>query len=110
MSKIKTYQNLSEVTSWEELKRFASASISQIIDEINGRLTLTENVKTSLVTMEFPSATQIRAVHTLGRVPIGYIQVGASAAITVYDGTTANDFESIYLRSTGAGTVNVLVF
>jgi hypothetical protein len=37
--------------------------------------------------------------HTLGKVPAGYIVCGQNAAGSVYDGSTANTPDTLYLKS-----------
>lgn len=109
--KIKTPQDLANIEKIEDFQKFASISIRDIVDLLNGKLDLIENLDTSVVTVVFTaSATNVSLVHTLDRVPMGYIVVGRSAGITVYDGTTANTDKLIYVRASGAGTVKILVF
>ena len=52
--------------------------------------------------------------HGLDRAPIGYMIVGDDDAVVkkLYDGTTANTKELLYLRSTGAlnQVIKILVF
>lgn len=53
-----------------------------------------------------------RVAHGLGRAPTGYIQVRASAGVTVYDSPTAasDPTVAINLRATGAATVSLIFF
>lgn len=60
------------------------------------------------------AATEFSIKHGLDRLPVGYMIVGDddSVAHKLYDGTTANTREYIYLRSTAAvgHTLRILVF
>lgn len=60
--------------------------------------------------VKFTSAgVDVVVAHGLERVPIGYLVVGKSAGVTVYDGATPSSRDYLVLRATGAGTVRVLV-
>lgn len=100
----------SHVQTWEELRRFVSQDLQAITAVLNGRIGLTDNVQSSLVTAVFPGTGTLRIEHTLGIVPTGYIVVGADAAIQVFDGVGDWSKLDIYLRASGAGTVRLLLF
>lgn len=55
--------------------------------------------------------TEFSVAHTLGKVPLGYIVSGQSAAGSVYDGATANTATTLYLKSdASAATFRLIVF
>jgi hypothetical protein len=61
--------------------------------------------------LNFSSANQeLGFKHGLNRVASNYIIVGKSANISVYDGSTKNDDQNIYVKGTGAGKVRLFVF
>jgi hypothetical protein len=109
--RIKTVQDISNVGSWEDLRRYASISLKSIVDVVNGDVDLVDNCRTSLVSVTFTAAnTETKVAHGLGKVPQGYITVGRSADVRVYDGASDSTSENVFVRASGAGTVRLLVF
>lgn len=51
----------------------------------------------------------VNVPHGLGRIPAGYLVVGRSASITVYDGAAPSSADYLVLRASGAGSAQVLV-
>ena len=111
MGRIKTPQDIHNCETWEEAQRFVSAMISACVQAINGGIDLVENCSTQVVSLTFSEANvQASVGHALKRVPQGYLLVGGTAAMSIYDGTTPNTDELLYLRASAAGTARVLVF
>lgn len=109
--KIKTTQDVSNVKTWEELKKFSSNVFGALLAEINGRLSLTENLLAQRLEYRFTAGgVEVGVAHGLGFIPNGYIQIKADGGVIVYDGATANTRDTLYLKATGAGIVSVLVF
>lgn len=95
----------------DDVQRFVTAFQTQVQDAVNGNLTFGENIKAQIVSVDFTAANaQTQVSHTLGKVPGGYFLVGASAAMSLYNGTSANTTELLYIRSTAVGQASVLVF
>lgn len=105
-----TRATLSNVEGLEQLQRFVSQDIQAIVGVVNGRLSLTDNLQTSLVTVTFTGTSTVQVPHTLGIVPTGYIPVKLSADIRVFDGVGENTRQDIYLKASGAGTATLLIF
>jgi len=60
---------------------------------------------------KFPSAgVNVIVPHILGRVPEGWIPVGLTAGIVVYNGSAPPSEDVLSLRATGAGTAYILPF
>jgi len=95
----------------EDLPRWTSICLEAIISTINGKLDFQTNfnAKTVAVTFSAPSV-DTAFIHGLGRVPQGYIVVGSTAAMSVYDGSGAGTESLLYLRSSAAGTARILVY
>lgn len=109
--RVRSVLNLGALNSWEDLRRYCSDSITQIITVLNGRVSVTENLETSLVSATFIAASStITITHTLQKIPDGYIVVGKSANFVVFDGNKTNTDAVIYLQASAAGTARVLVF
>lgn len=102
--------DLNNQTDFEEFRRFASSCVSQIRDVINGRVSLTDNCETSLVSVTFSAAGDQDVKHQLGRTPQGYIVAGRSANISLFDGSGERNTESISIQSDGAGSASLLIF
>lgn len=114
MGRVKGVPSLSEVPTWQDLRRYASIAVERIMGQLNGGLSFGENITASgpsVVT--FASATDIQVVgHNLGRVPQGFIVVKLDAAITVYQPSgdeNAWQNDKIFLRASGAGTATLYV-
>lgn len=105
------YADLSNLKLDADLLRFLSQAFKQISDIVNGKLLFTDNLDIQIISCSFTAANQSSQFsHSLNRVPTGYITVGASSAMIVFSGATANTASLIYLQSSAAGTAQVLLF
>jgi hypothetical protein len=69
------------------------------------------DIRSISVTSHATPGTEFSAVHTLGKVPSGYIVKGQTAAGSIYDGTTSNTASTLYLKSdVGNVTFRILVY
>lgn len=90
---------------------YLSQLINQMQDILNGHIGFIDNCNTAIMKINFVSANTTQAfTHGLNRIPNGYILVGAGAATQIYDGTQANTTQTLYLQSTVATSVKILVF
>lgn len=109
--KIKIPQSVGNVVEMEDLRRYVALSLELISTEINGRLIFGDNIRGQLLTVEFPAAnTSVSVQHALGRVPTGYIQTGANAAMSLYDGDAPNDSQNAYIKASSIGTARIFLF
>lgn len=108
--KIKVPLSVSNIKSWEELRKYVSITLDQIVTAINGQIEFIDNCATSQVSVVIPASGEIGVPHTLGRVPNGYLVAKSSAGIIVFDGTTANTSSNLYVQGTGAANVVLLVY
>ncbi len=108
--KIKTIQTLSNIETLEDLIKFVSIGFDDVVNTVNGNLGF-DNMSVFMLDAAFaaPNA-EITFEHKLGRVPAGYLVKGLTAALTVYDGATANTADKIYLKSSAAGTARLIIF
>lgn len=108
--KIKTIQDLSNVETWEELRRYTSQAVKDLTGVVNGGISLVDNTDAQEVSITFTGAgIEARAAHTLGRIPVRYIVTSNDIGIVPYNGVTANTADSFYLRATGAGALKILL-
>jgi hypothetical protein len=90
MGRINIFSDFSNLKGVTELGRFLSAFTQKLVQEINGRLELVENVRASGPhSVYFPNNTTIVGVtHTLGKVPVGWLEVNRSDFFTLSHPTT----------------------
>ncbi len=100
MSKVATTQTVSNTEGLEDLKRYVSIQIDDILSEINGRLTFADNLRTRVLNIAFKSADALEVPHSLGAVPNGYILIGSDLPVQLSDGG-ASTTTSIILKATG---------
>ncbi len=95
----------------EEMPKFISRFLTQVTEAFNNKLSLSDSFDGKFLKDTFTTANvEVASIHGLGRVPIGYIVVGSTAATQVYDGASANTAQLLYLRASAASTVKVLVY
>jgi hypothetical protein len=111
MPKLVNNFNYSNIEQTGDMARFLTISGGELFDTINGNLEFGQNIRTSLVTVNFTAAnTQVQVTHGLGRVPQGYFFAGGNAAATIYDGTITNTDTFLYVKSSAIANVRILVF
>lgn len=95
----------------EELPRFLTLFGEQVARALNSGLDFETNFNSKFVSITFSATnTDTSVAHGLGRVPAGYIIIGLSAALTVYDGVGANTATNLFLRASATGTARLLVY
>jgi len=110
MSSIKASDDMSQVPP-EQLQRFLDILAKDIVSTVNGKLDFQTNFNCTLISVPFTAAnTQQAILHGLGRVPVGYIKTRASANMEVFDGTSGNTSNVLYLQASAPGTVGLLIY
>lgn len=110
MSKITASSDIQQLSP-DEVPRFIDVFAQDVTETINGKLDFATNFNAVTVTLTFPTANANTTFsHSLGRVPVGYAQVGQSTALVVYDGIVANTGSVLNLRTSAAGTVKLLIY
>lgn len=103
--------DFNDIKDFEAAKPFLTRLCNELIKIINGNITISDNVAPYLVDVVFPAAnTEVSVPHVLRFEPSGYLKVGSSAAMTIYNGLTANTADRIYLRSSAIGTAKIWIF
>lgn len=112
MGRVKVPISCSNTEDLEQLRRFASKSISDIVDEFNGRIDFQENIRAKIHDIVFVDANaDLRINHGLDYVPAGYIVASVSKAAIVYNGEQASTRAAIYLKCNAANTkVKLIIF
>lgn len=94
----------------EDFPRYVSIFLSQVTTMTSNGLNFTENFDGKTLTITFSAANvDVAGIHGLGRAPNGYIVLGTTAAMSIYDGASANTAQLIYFRSSAVGTARILV-
>lgn len=110
MSSVTASTDMTQVKP-EELTKFLDICLQDIVSTINGKLDFQTNFSCKLLSITFGAANvDVSTAHGLGRVPSGYIVTSASAAASVYNGSSGNTSTNIILRASAPATVGVLVF
>lgn len=78
---------------------------------LDGGVSFDDNMDVSRVSVQSHATpgTEFSVAHELGKVPLGYIVAGQTAAGSVYDGTSANTKTTLYLKSDAASTTFRLI-
>jgi hypothetical protein len=110
MSKVTISSDIDRVSP-EDLPRYTAIALDAIIGTINGNLDFQTNFNAKTSSVIFSAAnTDTAVIHGLGRVPIGYIVYGTTAAMSIYDGATPSTSQLLYLRASATGTARILIY
>lgn len=112
MGKVVAKPNVSNTKNWEELQRYSSIVIQDIVNQVNGNLTFSDNMNVTIVEHDFTAVNVPFAVeHGLGRVPKGYIVIGITANTAVYQlGLNDMTDQVIYLLVNGTCQARFMFF
>lgn len=112
MGRIKVPQSVSNTMDLEGLRRFAAKTLSDVVDEFNGKIDFQENIRAKVHDIVFVNAdADTRINHGLDYVPAGYIVASLSKAAIVYNGDQASTRASIFLKCNAANTkVKLIIF
>lgn len=103
--------DVTNVTSWEELRRFVGQVSKDLVTLVNGKIIFSDNFDGMTISVSFPTAnTTVIVPHGLNRIPAGYLVQGLSAAMIVFDGNTANTTANLYVQASAIGIANLLVY
>lgn len=110
--KLTLQKNVSNLTDVKELGRFVQIAFDDIENIINGNIEFGQNINAKQIDVSFPSAdTDTPFKHGLGRLPTGFLVVGADSPAIIYNSPTTNTTDIIYLRCNAAGpNMKVLVY
>lgn len=111
MAQVKAPASFQGISDTLELGRFITGFIQALIQQVNGGLDFGANVRAyGPAPITFVTAnTDVRIVHTLGKVPTGYLVVNSSVAMRVFNGATAWTQNTIFLRSDTVGVATIYV-
>ncbi len=100
--------DLSNLTDLDGVKRYGTQALSEMKEALNGNIS-TDNLRCFVTQIAFTAANmEARVNHRLNKIPVGYWKI-LGPDVRLFDGSTAATKEEIYIQSSGAGTVTVLV-
>lgn len=109
MGKIASTGTVSNLESIDELARFCSISFSQIITQVNGKLTIGDNISAKVLDVGFSAtATEFVIAHGLGRSPLMWISGSIDANAVIFQ-TKAADDTNVYLEASAVCSAKILV-
>lgn len=114
MSKVQTAISVSNVASWQDLRRYVDIALNRIVSEFNGNINFVDNIAASgpLFASFTASAVPVTITHSLGKVPTGFLLVSTDAPISVYayNGPVVAFLQkSVTLAANGAGNIRFYV-
>lgn len=109
MGQLKQVYNITTIDA-KDVQKFVGLMMENIVQVLNGNLEFISNIKSSIISATFNATnTETQFSHTLGKVPIGYIVLSSTAAMSVYSGTTPFTNGLIFLKSSATGTASLLL-
>lgn len=110
MAKIKASATLQNSEDLDQLRRFVSAFNEDAANQVNGRLTFGDNIKsTTPISISFTAAGSIEVPHSFGEVPQGFLVIYKSAGVDIYAAATAWTDTKIFLTAGGAVNAKIIV-
>lgn len=108
--RLTTVQSISNLKDAQELSRYLAPFVEDVTRILNGNVSLLDNVKGFLVDVVFSTVGTVQVRHTLKTIPSGYIVVKRSADVQVFDGSSENTDQFLYVQASAPGTVRLYVF
>jgi len=110
MGVLKYHPDLSNVKTLEDLIRYSSQGFNQLHDILGGSVEFDSNILSQTVSVRFAQANVHQAVtHSLNKKGLRYIVVDKLAACDIYHDATRDNISQIYLASTVATTVTLIL-
>lgn len=111
MSKIQTQAQIDDIKDPEERHTQSAIIIGEIVSKVNGQLEFDKNLLTQTIEVVFTASnTEQKINHSLNKLVYNYFIVSKLAACDVYDGGTDPTSNAIYLKSTVATAVTLILF
>ncbi len=110
MGKIRSPKDLGTIKTPEEFSRHASKVIQESVDVVNGKLEFDKNFASQTVSVTFPTAnTDVAVTHSLKKKVTGYLVASKSVDCSIYAGSKEPTLNTLYLKSTVAATVTLVL-
>lgn len=110
MGQIQASSDFVTLKTDEERWRFIKIFCDTVTQQFNGNIEFISNIKSQIVEASFVFGQNTQVTHNLGRIPVGYVQIGASTGLTLYNGEGSWTATTMFLIATGTGSAKILVF
>jgi hypothetical protein len=111
MGKITAVSEIQRLDDPKTFMRFASKLLADIVSVVMGNLAFDENLRTQTVDVTFISANvDLQINHNLNKKTVRYFPTAKAAACDLYAGSSSNTNAILYLRSTVATTVTLVLY
>lgn len=111
MSKVVSQADLGKITDPASFITYCAKFINDLIPVFNGGLEFDLNMKTQTVSINFSNANTDQSIpHNLNKTGVKYIVAQKKLSTDIYDGLTSSTTKTLYLRSTVATTVTLILF
>lgn len=111
MAKVTQNDRLGTIKDPVEFIRQASTLLADIVLMINGKIEFGDNIKSQIVSVDFPTANADVAInHQLNKTGVNYFPTTKNVACDIYEGSRSANNQTIYLRSTQPSSVTLVLF
>lgn len=93
-----------------KMTEYETTQLQQSVIDFTSQLTRVPFLAGNLVEGVLLSTTALEVSHGLGRIPVGYFIVKASAGVTVFDSASTTPKATIKLTGSATSTVNLWIF
>jgi hypothetical protein len=111
VSRVLSQTDLGKITDTNKFMQYCSKLLNDLMSVFNGKIEFDLNILSQTVSVKFVNAnTDLSVAHNLNKTGVKYIVASKSATCDVYNGVTSSTTKTIYLRSTVATTVTLILF
>lgn len=109
MPQITTSDQITSIEDDPQKFRYIQLFLQNVKSILNGNIEFDKNMLINSFSVDFTVAnSDTTIVHNLGKIPKGYIIIGKTVAMDVYDGTITSTTQNITLKSTVVGTAKII--
>lgn len=91
------------------MQRFLTGYTRELTDIVNGNLEFGLNIKSQMITSEFPQLVEVGIQHSLGRLPLGFITIANNTNCVLFSGPSFNTVNTIFIKAGSICTATILV-
>ena len=93
-----------------KMTEYETSQLQSSVIDFSSQLTRVPFLDGNLIEGVSVSTTALEVSHGLGRTPVGYFIVKASAGVTVFDSATTTPKATIKLTGSATSTINIWIF
>lgn len=107
--KITASTEIANIKDPDDAKRYTSQALTNIAEALNGNIS-TDNLRCAVKDVTFTGVnSEAQILHNLNVIPIGYIKLSQTAAISVTNSDRGSTDKYIWVRGSAVGTVKLLI-